>query len=83
MLRKACLSDTYKDTSNMAFSYEPNGGMLDGICNGERHRRIAKHLADGSAMLGSMLATGGVCLDKCMFGLAGCWCPLLHIYKRS
>ena len=67
MLRIACLSDTCKDTSNMAFSYEPNGGMLEDICNGERYRRIADDLGRGSAILGSILATDGICLDKCMF----------------
>ena len=67
MLRVACLLDTCKDTSNMAFSYEPNGGMLEDICNGERYRRIADDLGRGSAILGSILATDGICLDKCMF----------------
>ena len=71
MLRVATLSETCQDPANVALSYEPNNGVLADTCNGDRHRRISSSLAEGSAILGSMLATDGTCLDKVNFGRVG------------
>ena len=51
----------------MALSYEDNDGFLDDFCNGDRYKRIANDMSPGSAILGAVLATDGICLDKCMF----------------
>ena len=67
MIRIAMFSDTCQHPENVAFSYEDNGGYLDDICHGERYRRISEALPKGSAILGSILSTDGICLDKCLF----------------
>ena len=67
MIRIAMLSKTCKSWGNVALSYEENKGYLDDFCNGERYKRIAEDLSPGGAILGAVLATDGICLDKCMF----------------
>jgi hypothetical protein len=67
MIRIAMLSETCQSWENVALSYEDNKGYLDDFCNGERYKRIAADLSPGGAILGAVLATDGICLDKCMF----------------
>ena len=67
MIRVAMFSRTCQDLDNVAFSYEENDGYLDDFCNGDRYKRIAATINRGSAILGAVLATDGICLDKCMF----------------
>jgi hypothetical protein len=67
MIRVAMFSATCQNLKNVAFSYEDNGGFLDDFCNGERYKRIADAMPHGGAILGAILATDGICLDKCMF----------------
>ena len=67
MIRVAMFSKTCKSWDNVALSYESNEGYLDDFCNGDRYKRISKDLSPGGAILGAILATDGICLDKCMF----------------
>ena len=67
MIRIAMFSATCQNLKNVAFSYEDNNGNLDDFCNGERYKRIAAAMPHGGAILGAVLATDGICLDKCMF----------------
>ena len=67
LIRVAMFSKTCKSWDNVALSYEANGGYLDDFCNGDRYKRIAEDMRPGSAILGAVLATDGICLDKCMF----------------
>ena len=67
LVRVAMFSKTCKSWANVALTYEENDGYLDDFCNGERYKRIAGVLSPGSAILGAVLATDGICLDKCMF----------------
>jgi len=67
MIRVAMFTKTCKNWQNVALSYEDNEGYLDDFCNGERYKRIAADLSPGGAILGAVLATDGICLDKCMF----------------
>jgi hypothetical protein len=67
MIRIAMLSQTCKSWDNVALSHEDNKGYLDDFCNGERYKRIAEDMSPGGAILGAVLATDGICLDKCMF----------------
>ena len=67
LLRVAMLSRTCQSWDNVALSYEDNDGHLDDFCNGERYKRIAADLSPGGAILGAVLATDGICLDKAMF----------------
>jgi hypothetical protein len=67
MIRVAMFSKTCKSWENVALSYESNDGYLDDFCNGDRYKRIAADLSPGGAILGAILATDGICLDKCMF----------------
>ena len=67
MMSIAMFSDTCKSPENMVCSYEYDDGILSDICNGDRHRRMSEAPPKGSAILGSVLATDGTCLDKCMF----------------
>jgi hypothetical protein len=67
MIRVAMFSRTCKDWDNVALSYEDNDGHLDDFCNGDRYKRISAASSRGDAILGCVLATDGICLDKCMF----------------
>jgi hypothetical protein len=67
MIRVAMFSKTCKSWKNVALSYEDNQGYLDDFCNGDRYKRIAESMSPGGAILGAVLATDGICLDKCMF----------------
>ena len=67
LIRVAMFSRTCKSWENVAFTYEDNKGYLDDFCNGDRYKRIAADISPGSAILGAVLATDGICLDKCMF----------------
>ena len=67
MIRVAMFSKTCKSWANVALSYEDNNGYLDDFCNGDRYKRIAGSISRGGAILGAVLATDGICLDKCMF----------------
>jgi hypothetical protein len=67
MIRVAMFSKTCKKWEIVALSYEDNNGYLDDFCNGDRYKRIAKSMSPGGAILGAVLATDGICLDKCMF----------------
>ena len=67
MIRVAMFSRTCKSWDNVAFTYEENDGYLDDFCNGDRYKRIAENMSPGGAILGAVLATDGICLDKCMF----------------
>ena len=67
MIRVAMFSQTCKSWENVAFTYEENNGYLDDFCNGDRYKRIAADMSPGGAILGAVLATDGICLDKCMF----------------
>ena len=67
MVRIAMFSDTCQDWNNVALSYEDNDGYLDDFCNGDRYKRIAADISPTGAILGAVLATDGICLDKCMF----------------
>jgi hypothetical protein len=67
MIRIAMFSKTCQSWDNVALSYEDNDGHLDDFCNGDRYKRIASTLSPGGAILGCVLATDGICLDKCMF----------------
>jgi hypothetical protein len=66
MIRIAMFSETCQSIDNVAFSYEENNGFLDDFCNGDRYKRIAESMPGGGAILGAVLATDGICLDKCM-----------------
>jgi hypothetical protein len=66
MIRVAMFSRTCKNWKNVAFTYEDNNGFLDDFCNGDRYKRIAASISNGGAILGAILATDGICLDKCM-----------------
>ena len=57
MMRIAMFSDTCKSPENMVCSYEYDDGILSEICNGDRYRRMSEALPEGSAILGSVLAT--------------------------
>ena len=67
MIRVAMFSKTCKDWANVALSYEDSDGHLDDFCNGDRYKRISQAISPGGAILGCVLATDGICLDKCMF----------------
>ena len=67
LIRVAMFSETCQSWDNVALSYEDNDGHLDDFCNGERYKRIAADLSPGGAILGAVLATDGICLDKAMF----------------
>lgn len=67
MIRIAMFSKTCQSMDNVAFTYEDNDGHLDDFCNGDRYKRIAADMSVGGAILGAVLATDGICLDKCMF----------------
>jgi hypothetical protein len=67
MMKVAMFSKTCKDWDNVALSYEDNDGHLDDFCNGDRYKRISQAISPGGAILGCVLATDGICLDKCMF----------------
>ena len=67
LIRVAMFSKTCKSWKNVALSYEDNKGYLDDFCNGDRYKRIAADMSPGSAILGAVLATDGICMDKCMF----------------
>ena len=67
MIRVAMFSKTCQTWDNVAFTYEDNDGFLDDFCNGDRYKRIAADISPGGAILGAVLATDGICLDKCMF----------------
>ena len=67
LMRVAMFSKTCQSWDNVALSYEDNDGHLDDFCNGERYKRIAADLSPGGAILGAVLATDGICLDKAMF----------------
>ena len=67
MINIAMFSKTCQSWDNVAFSYEDNKGFLDDFCNGDRYKRIAADISPGGAILGAVLATDGICLDKCMF----------------
>ena len=67
MIRVAMFSRTCKSWENVALTYEDNDGYLDDFCNGDRYKRIAANISPGGAILGAVLATDGICLDKCMF----------------
>jgi hypothetical protein len=67
MIRIAMFSKTCQSMDNVAFTYEDDDGHLDDFCNGDRYKRIADNMSVGSAILGCVLATDGICLDKCMF----------------
>jgi hypothetical protein len=67
MIRVAMFSKTCKSWANVALSYEDNNGYLDDFCNGDRYKQIAGSISRGGAILGAVLATDGICLDKCMF----------------
>ena len=67
MIRVAMFSATCQNLDNVAFAYEDNGGYLDDFCNGDRYKRITASLSRGGAILGAVLATDGICMDKCMF----------------
>ena len=67
LIRVAMFSETCQSWNNVALTYEDNGGHLDDFCNGDRYKRIASTLSPGGAILGAVLATDGICLDKCMF----------------
>jgi hypothetical protein len=76
MVRVAMFSQTCQNMDNVALSYEDNDGHLDDFCNGDRYKRIAADMSPGGAILGAVLATDGICLDKCMFDSqeVGVWC---------
>ena len=76
MVRVAMFSRTCQNMDNVALSYEDNDGHLDDFCNGDRYKRIAADMSPGGAILGAVLATDGICLDKCMFDSqeVGVWC---------
>jgi hypothetical protein len=67
MIRVAMFSKTCQDLNNVAFTYEDNNGYLDDFCNGDRYKRLAANMSPTGAILGAVLATDGICLDKCMF----------------
>ena len=67
MIRVAMFSKTCQNWSNVALSYEDTDGHLDDFCNGDRYHRIAKSMSRDSVILGAVLATDGICMDKCMF----------------
>jgi hypothetical protein len=67
MVRIAMFSETCQNWDNVALSYEENDGFLDDFCNGDRYKRIAADISPSGAILGAVLATDGICLDKCMF----------------
>ena len=67
MIRVAMFSATCQNLDNVAFAYEENGGYLDDFCNGDRYKRITASLSTGGAILGAVLATDGICMDKWMF----------------
>jgi hypothetical protein len=67
LIRVAMFSKTCKSWANVALSYEDNEGYLSDFCNGDRYQRIALDLSPGGAILGAVLATDGICMDKCMF----------------
>ena len=67
LIRVAMFSKTCKSWDNVALSYEDNEGYLSDFCNGDRYQRIASTLSPGGAILGAVLATDGICMDKCMF----------------
>ena len=67
LIRVAMFSKTCKSWDNVALSYEENEGYLSDFCNGDRYQRIASTLSPGGAILGAVLATDGICMDKCMF----------------
>jgi hypothetical protein len=60
-------SDTCKNWANVALGYEENEGYLEDLCNGERYKRLTKAVSKGGAILGCVLATDGICMDKCQF----------------
>jgi hypothetical protein len=78
MIRIAMFSETCQCLDNVAFTYEENDGYLDDFCNGDRYKRIAADLRGGGAILGAILATDGICLDKCMFDSQEVCASLLH-----
>ena len=67
MIRVAMFTQTCQSWDNVALSYEDNNGFLDDFCNGDRYKRIAADMSPGGAILGAVLATDGICLDKAMF----------------
>jgi hypothetical protein len=67
MIRVAMFSRTCQNLNNVAFAYEDNDGYLSDFCNGDRYKRITASMSTGSAILGAVLATDGICMDKCMF----------------
>ena len=67
MIRVAMFSKTCQNWSNVALSYGDTDGHLDDFCNGDRYHRIAKSMSRDSVILGAVLATDGICMDKCMF----------------
>ena len=67
MIRVVMFSKTCKNWSNVALSYEDTHGHLDDFCNGDRYQRIAASMSPDSAILGAVLATDGICMDKCIF----------------
>ena len=79
MIRIAMFSETCQSFDNVAFSYEENDGYLDDFCNGDRYKRIAASISPGGAILGAVLATDGICMDKCMFDSQEV-SPSLHLH---
>ena len=67
LIRVAMFSKTCQLWENVALSYEDNGGYLSDFCNGDRYKRLAASMSPGGAILGAILATDGICMDKCMF----------------
>ena len=68
LLRVAMFWKTCQSWDNVALShYEDSGGYLSDFCNGDRYKRHAASMSPDGAVLGAILVTDGICMDKCMF----------------